>query len=173
MVSQPDGDARRFETSRLLIRRFTSDDWADFQVLATNYNACGGKYEGKWPESDEHARKSVEYIATDGKFFAACLRQTGQIIGFLALNGMDDNKQMDLGYIIHTDYQDGHHDREALETLISHIFAKLGASSIAVRWVPEWTQQFAVSKALGFTPVGNEEGQMQLTRQQWEQSRTE
>jgi hypothetical protein len=88
----------------------------------------------------------------------------------LVLNGMDSNAQMDLGYIVHTEFQDADHDREALEAIIGHIFMAEKASSIVVRWVPEWTEQFVVPKALGFTPVGNRKGEMQLTREQWEQS---
>ena len=171
MTSPTSPSAQHLESPRLLLRPFSLEDWAAFQALATDYNASGGRYEGKWPETEEHARKSVEYMATDSKFLAACLRQTGQLIGLLALNGMDDNKQMDLGYIIHTDYQDDSHDREALETLITYIFTKLAATSVVVRWVPEWTEQFAVPKALGFTVVGDKKGEMQLTKQQWTQRR--
>ncbi len=162
--------AQRIETPRLIIRRWAAEDWPAFQSLAIDYNATGGKHEGMWSASEADCRKSVEFMATDGKFFAVCLCDTGEMIGMLVLNGMDSSGEMDLGYIFHTRFQDAGHDREALEAMIAHIFTAKNASSIVVRWQPSWTQQFVAPKALGFEFVGDNKGEMRLTRNQWEQS---
>ncbi|MGQ9597258.1 MAG: GNAT family N-acetyltransferase [Thermoproteota archaeon] len=56
-------------------------------------------------------------------YFAICLKSEPTLIGLLAFNHIDENKQLELGYQIHSRYQDNDFDREALALLIlfSHI----------------------------------------------------
>jgi len=169
MTPQDDSASRCLQTARLLIRPYTSDDWRAHQDLAIDYNVSGGQYEGKWPTADEECRKAARALAGMPNYLAACLRDTGALVAMVALNGMDDDLQMDLGYIIHTRYQDGDLDRELLEAMVACIFAQEGARAVVVRWHPDWSAQFAVPTALGFEAVGDKRGEMVLTRQVWEQ----
>lgn len=162
---------RRLETRRLVIRPFTPGDWAGFQELAKDYNASkGGKYEGKWGESEEKCKGAVEHMSRQDKYFAVCLRDAEQLIGLLALNGMDADKQLDLGHIIHTTYQDNDHDREALVAMIRYVFGEKGALSIVARWRPEWSEQFSVFRSLGGEFTSDKKGEMVLTRETWAQA---
>ena len=165
---------RRLQTSRLVIRPFTPDDWAGFLELTKDYNASkGGKYEGKWGESEEQCREAVEHMSRQDKYFAVCLRATGELIGLLALNGMDADKQLDLGHVIHTRYQDGDHDKEALGAMVAHVFREKGALSIVARWRPEWAEQFRTLQALGGKFTDDKRGEMVLTKEDWNQAHGE
>ncbi len=170
MSQKTQGKTFTIETPRLRIRSFAVSDWSGFQALTEDYNASnGGTYEGKWPTSEEHCKNSVEFMSTCENYFAVCLQKTGQLIAMLVLNGMDCDGQMDLGYIVHTQYQDNDHDNEALSAVMHYLFREREVCSIVVRWVPEWTEQFRVPTLLGFASVTERPGEMVLTKQCWMQ----
>ena len=133
------GDSHtRIETRRLTIRRFQAPDWSGFRSLTNDYNASnGGIDEGQWPSSEEHCRKSVEFMGGSDRHFAVCLRESGRLIAMLVLNGVENGTQMDLGYIVDRRYQDCDHDREAMEAMVARLFGSKEITSVVVRWRSE------------------------------------
>ncbi|NMB24218.1 MAG: GNAT family N-acetyltransferase, partial [Firmicutes bacterium] len=115
------------QTERLILRRFTAEDWRDFQELGLDWQTAPGPAFDKWCTSEEACKESVSYMSKRDQYLAACLRENGKIVGLLAINGMDDQKQLDLGHVFLSTYQDNDHDKEALRTLIQHCFDMRGA----------------------------------------------
>lgn len=160
----------RFETERLLIRSFSGDDWRGLQRLAIDKETHNrDPHDPPWPTSDDECKGFAEYLAgmTD-KFFAVCLKKDQTLVGLLGFNSIDTDRQLDLGYQIHSEYQDNDHDREALESIIDLAFKGMGILSIETRTNSEWTEQLAPLKSFGFTPIKGDPGNLGITKAVWE-----
>ena len=160
------------ETKRLILRPFSMQDWPDMLELAIDWSHAPGPGFDKWPTAEEEIKSLTEYFSNDGRYFAVVLKVTKRVIGLLALNGIDDKQQMDLGHVILTQFQDNEHDREALEAMVNEIFKEEGVKSIVTRNAPEHTAQLAPLKALGFEPVSaKQKGELVLARAEWQSKR--
>ena len=160
------------ETKRLTIRPFTPDDWQGFQALAIDQaSSPAARYEPHTSPTDEEGCKgAVQHFADSGQFFAVILKDSQRIIGLLAFNGVDENKQLDLGHAVHTDFQDNDFDREALQAIIDFAFETMDIASVVTRNVaaPDWTEQIAPLKSLGLTPIAADKpGELAISRQDW------
>jgi RimJ/RimL family protein N-acetyltransferase len=157
------------ETKRFVLRRFSADDWRDFQALALDWKAQPGPAFDKWRVSDEACRESVEHMSTRDHYYAMCLRHSGRVIGLLGINGIDEGRQADLGHVVLSEYQDDDHDREALEAMVRHCFDVRGARSIITHNASEHAAQLAPLKSLGFGNASPDDpGELTLIKAQWE-----
>ena len=158
------------ETQRLIIRTFTPGDWEGVQALALDKESNKrDPHDPPWPTSDAECRGFAEHLAENNdRFFAVCLKRDDTPIGLLFLNHVDENKQLELGYQIHSEYQDNDLDREALESIIDFAFAHRNVQSIDTRTNSEWTEQIAPLKSFGFTPLEDDPGHLGITRADWE-----
>ncbi len=159
----------RIETRRLTLRPFAADDWRDFQELGIDWAAAPGPAFDKWPTSEEASRESVAFMSKEDKWFAMCLKDSGKVVGLLAINYVNEDGQADVGHVVLSKYQDNDHDREALEAIIQHCFDARGARSIITKNAPEHAAQLAPLKSLGFVNADPQKpGELLLTRAQWE-----
>jgi len=177
------------ETRRLVLRRFTEDDWPEFQKLAVNKESSeGGKYDHRWPTDEEGCKDTAGYFSRNEKFWAVCRKDAGRIIGLLALSRADEPGASEVGHIFHTDFVSGDHDTEALRAIMEHAFTSPDTQRIICNNAEEWTVQLAPLKKLGLKlkprPDGppkkisfqkDEEGNpiefvgctMEITREEW------
>lgn len=170
--SSKEGDVimKYLETKRFILRPFTAEDWSDLQELAVDWRSAPGPDFDKWGTTEEFSRGFAKHLSAQDKFFALCLRDTKKVIGLLGLNGIDKNKQLDLGHVIHSKYQDNDHDKEALEAIINYIFETKGASSVVTRNASTHTEQLAPLKSLGFKNINRDEkGELVITKVDWQQ----
>jgi len=161
---------RLIETKRLIIRHFTPADWQGVQALAVDKETYKrDPLDAPWPTSDDKCQGFAEHLAkmTD-RFFAVCLKRDQTLLGLLAFGSIDTNKQLDLGYQIHSKYQDNHHDREALESIIDFAFENKDILSIETRTNSEWTEQLAPLKSFGFIPIKGNPGNLGITKAVWD-----
>jgi ribosomal-protein-alanine N-acetyltransferase len=169
-LSQEGSNMHPIETKRLVLRPFTADDWQDFRELALDWKAAPGPAFDKWRTSEAACKELVKHMSTSDNYFAMCLRESGKVVGLLAINGIDENRQLDLGHVILSKYQDNDHDREALAALIQHCFNAGGAMSVVTRNAPDHAAQLAPLKSLGFTNTNmKEKGELVITEEAWEQ----
>ena len=160
---------QRIETRRLLLRPFTADDWRDFQELSLDWRAAPGLAFDKWPTSEDSSKKSVEYMSTRDKFFAMCLRESGKVVGLLVINGIDNEKRLNLGHVILSRYQDNDHDREAIEAFIQHCFDAEGVLSVITNNASDHAAQLAPLVSLGFINRNvKEKGERVITKEEWD-----
>ena len=158
------------ETKRLIIRYFTPADWRDIQALAIDKETHKrDPHDPPWPTSDDKCKGFAEHLAkmTD-KFFAVCLKRDQTLLGLLAFNSIDTNKQLELGYQMHSKYQDNDHDKETLESIMDFAFKNKDILSIETRTNSEWTEQLAPLKSLGFTAIEGDPGNLGITKAVWE-----
>jgi RimJ/RimL family protein N-acetyltransferase len=164
------GHMKSIETKRLLLRPFTADDWQDLQQVAIDWKAAPGPAFDKFPTEDEACRSFAQHLASRDNYLAMCLRASGKVVGLLAINGTDEEKQADLGHVILSKYQDDDHDREALQAMVQHCFDVKGIGSIITHNAPEHAAQVAPLKSLGFINTNPDDpGEFTLSKAQWEQ----
>ena len=159
---------RTIETERFVLRPFTKDDWRDFQELSVDWQAAPGPAFDKWPSTEEACRGSVEYMETSDKYLAMCLRESGKVVGLLALNEIEEGGRLDLGHVILLTYQDDDHDREALQALIQHCIDTEGVRSVITNNAGEHMEQLAPLRSLGFTSENpGDPGELVITAEEW------
>jgi RimJ/RimL family protein N-acetyltransferase len=96
------------------------------------------------------------------------LRSEEKIIGLICMNGIDQNVYMDMGHIIHSDYQNNEIDREALSMFIDYIFSATEAKAIITNNDPN-EKQNAPLYSLGFTDRNANKGQLKIEKTNWKQ----
>jgi len=163
------------ETERLALRAFAPDDWRDVHELAVDWSRAPGPEFDKWPTTQEGAKGLTEHFSKESKYFAICLRQTKKVVGLLALNGIDANKQLDLGHVILGKYQDNDHDREALRAMVDYVFKEKAALSIVTHNASQHAEQVAPLRSLGFKAMhkgtkgeDTNDGSLVIANAEWE-----
>jgi len=169
-LSNEEATMSEIETQRLIIRAFTPDDWQAVQALALDKESHKrDPHDPPWPTSDAECRGFAEYLAENSdRFLAVCLKSADTPIGLLSPNHVDENRQLELGYQIHSEYQDNDLDREALESIIDFAFAHGDIQSIDTRTNSEWAEQIAPLKSFGFAPLEDDPGHLGITKADWE-----
>ena len=154
------------ETKRLVIRPFARGDWEGVQALAIDKETLKrDSHDPPWPTSDDGCKGFAEYLAgMREQYFAVCLKSDQTLIGLLAFNSIDANKQLELGYQIHSAYQDNDHDNEALESIVDFSFSDRDVLSIETRTNSEWAEQIAPLRSFGFRPIRGDPGNLGITK---------
>lgn len=158
------------ETSRLVLRRFVIEDWADLQVLAMDWAEAPGPAFDKWPAGEEDVKGLAGHFAERPKFLAVCRKVDHSVVGLIGLNGIEAKTGMfDLGHVILSDCQDGDLDREALLVAVDHIFGAEDVTTIITHNEPTHEEQLRPLLSIGFMPKeGGERGTLMLDRIRWE-----
>ena len=196
-LNRPQGkgatDMDRFETDRLILRRFVHEDWPDVQKLAIDKESSeAAAWDHRWPTDEEGCKGATDFLARNN-YWAVCLKDGGRVIGFISYNGIDENKHLDLGHLFHTKFNSQDYDTEALRCMMDHAFTHLGVQSIHGDNAEEWTAQLAPLKELGMrlkepppelrgkkssfrknpdgTPIEFVGCRMEITREEWARRR--
>jgi len=142
-------DREPFRTARLLIRRFAQDDWAEIQNLAVDKESSEcGKYDHRWPTSEEGCKGMAGYLSERESYWAVCLKDGKSIIGLLSFS-VDENGCLGLGHVFHTDFVSADHDTEAIRCIMDHAFTDLDVQGVYCDNAEEWASQLAPLKKLG------------------------
>lgn len=121
------------ETERLLIRNFHSSDADALVEIITRYASSElAAYDQQWPTSPEEIKQVTNWFASGDRYLAVCLKATGCLIGFVALNpeGQADQHTVNLGYVFHFDYHGKGYASEACRTLLAYAFEYYQADRI-------------------------------------------
>lgn len=121
------------ETARLVLRNFIDDDWESLHEMITQYQASEyAAYDQQWPTSAEEIKGITNWFASGDEFLAVCLQDTGQFIGFVALNPDDraDGRQYSIGYVFNSQYQGRGYATEACQAILGHAFNQLQAQKL-------------------------------------------
>ena len=93
------------ETNRLIVRRFTDDDFQDFSnLICDKMKSKYSVYDEQFPTDNESIRGLLSFFKDSEAFWAIELKSTKKIVGFVSLNYIDEHTRK-LGYCIHTEYQ--------------------------------------------------------------------
>jgi RimJ/RimL family protein N-acetyltransferase len=154
----------RMESKRLVLRNLEQDDFNDFWELSKNWKEAPGPAFDKFPVSEKECRDCFEYSLKNPE--NSChiyLRDKKRIIGLICLNGIDENGYMDMGHIIHSDYQNNDIDKEALSMVVNHVLQTLDIKAIITNNDPN-IKQNAPLYSIGFTDRNNNGGELILKK---------
>ena len=157
-----------FESERLLIRNFRPDDWQALQAMIVAYQMSdAAKYEDSWPTSDEDMENIACWFAGGDAYLATCLKSTGELIGFVAIERRDvpDKRLHNLGYIFHPAHYGKGYATEACRAAMVHVFNDMGADGFLTGTKPDNEASVRLLNRLGFSDVGN--GEYTLSRETW------
>lgn len=158
----------KIETSRLIIRNFRADEWQELQDIIIRYQTTEyAKYDHKWPTSAEEIQDITAWFANGDNYLAVCLKPTGQLIGFIAINRREeqDGKVYNLGYIFHIDYQGKGYATESCQSSIGYVFGCLGADRILTGTHPDNIPSIRLLKKLGLKKI--KPGEFTISRKEW------
>lgn len=127
-----------FETERLVIRKFSLDDAADYFQLASNPIVTS---QTTWERHDQ-LEDSINYIQRvldkyqkmEAFHWAIVYKPTGSLIGRTGLIRMDtQHEKAELGYVISHNYWNQGIVTEATRKVIHYGFTELGLNRIEAR----------------------------------------
>ncbi len=141
-------------TCRLTIRRFVAAaDWEPLHAMILKYQASPyAVYDHKWPTSPEEIRKVAEWFAGGETYLAACLKDSGRFVGFIALNAdrAEPAPSLNLGYVFDEEFHGRGYAAEACRAAIARAFEDLGAAQMVSGTHPANTPSVRLLKRLGF-----------------------
>lgn len=118
------------KTSRLIIRNFIPDDWKDLQEIVIDKESSEyAIYDHQFPTSENEVKGITEWFANGDNFLAVYELSANKVIGYVALNGENDNEK-DLGYCFHSAYQGKGYATEACTALINYAFDNLNVEML-------------------------------------------
>ncbi len=156
------------ETGRLTLRNFRPDDWQDFQEVIVEYQAsAAAKYEDPWPTSAEDIKNITAWFASGDDYLAVCLKPTGKVIGFVAINRRPEQAAglYNLGYVFHPGYHGHGYATESCRAAMAYLFGPLAADGILTGTRPENEASVRLLKRLGLREVAP--GEFALWREEW------
>ncbi len=119
------------ETDRLVIRNFRPDDWEALHEMISQYQASeNALYDQQWPTTPDEIKGVAEWFAGGDGFLAVCLKDTGQFIGFVALNPEEKKGVYNIGYIFNANFHKQGYATEACHAMLDHAFNTLQAESV-------------------------------------------
>lgn len=138
------------ETTRLILRRFTPDDWQDLLEIARSKESSPYAYTDlPWPTKEEWAKGAAAYMAADHAMWAMARKEDGKVLCFINCNGMNEARLMDIGHVMNRAYAGQGYEEEALAALYQYIFETTDAVGITAAWALEDTVKTAPLLALG------------------------
>ncbi len=148
----------KLETKRLILRRFTPEDWQDLLEIARSKESSAYAYtDDTWPTDEGWAKGASEYMATDTHMWAMARKEDGKVICYINCNGMNDEKLMDIGHVMNMEYAGQGYEEEGLAVLYRNIFDTTDAVGIIAIWALEDTEKTAPLFALGMEVVEQNE----------------
>ena len=108
------------ETQRLIIRKFANSDLEDFiELIQDKMNSEYSIYDIQYPTDVETLKNVLDHFSKTEEYFAVENKKDKKVIGFVCLNFEDENTR-NLGYCIHTKYQNNHFASEAVKEIIKY-----------------------------------------------------
>jgi len=155
---------KNIETKRLVIRKFTKKNGKGLQEFAAYKESTEFEKFHQWPTDAKSCTNLAKHFSTLDSFKAVCRKDDGHCIGFVAFNGIDEDKCLDMGHGFTPQYSQNDEDIEALSAMIQYAFDTLDIEAVITRNEPEWDYQCAPIIKLGF--VKFDDG-MRMTRDMW------
>lgn len=118
------------ETERLILRRFTYDDWQDLYEYLSQDEVV--KYEPYDVYSEEACKQEAMRRSKDDAFYAVCLKEKSKVIGNIYFQQQEPKEFMtwEIGYVFNSLYHKKGYATEACKGILKHSFEQMGAHRI-------------------------------------------
>lgn len=122
-------DVMHIETPRLLLRRFTMEDFSALWDILGDPETMEHMASYTWEEAREFLRTFCVERTPPGAC-AAVLRESGRLIGYLLCNQIDEPGIYELGWIFNRQFWRQGYAFEAVSALMDDLFRKQGAHKV-------------------------------------------
>ena len=139
-------------TNRLLIRRFTVEDW--YSIHEYHSDPFVVQYETFSPFTKEQSYEAAEYYAQSPNFWALCLKGRGPLIGHIFLANCN-NYVWNLGFILNRKYHQQGYATEACFALLDYVFQQQEAHRIIAECQIKNIASYRLLERLGFQREGH------------------
>lgn len=140
------------QTERLLIRRFTPDDWQDLYAYLSQETVV--KYEPYEVFTEDLSKQEAIRRSGDNNFWAVCLKDCGKLIGNLYLSKQEFDT-WELGYVFNLDYHGKGYATEAARTVVNDIFKNHNARRVIAMCNPLNEPSWKLLERLGMRREGH------------------
>ena len=140
------------ETERLLIRKFSPDDWQDLYEYLSQDEVV--KYEPYEVFTEEASKEEAINRSNNEAFWAVCLKDTGKLIGNIYLSKQDFDT-WELGYVFNAIYHNRGYATEAARKLINWAFREQNAYRIIAMCNPLNESSWKLLEKLGMRREGH------------------
>lgn len=125
------------ETERLILRRFTSEDWKDLYEYLSKEEVV--KYEPYEVFNEDQCREEAEYRSSQEAFWAVCLKENNKLIGNVYFQEQEPKEFLtwEIGYVFNSEYQGKGYATEACKRVLKYGFYVLGAHRVIGMCNPE------------------------------------
>ena len=143
-----------FKTERLLIRPINLEDQK--AIFEYRSNKTTNQYQGWIPEYINDVvtfiKKSAKEINHPNTWFqfVIILKDHQKIIGDLGIHFLSDNKQVEIGCTLNTDFQNKGYATESLTSIIDYLFKDLKKHRITSSIDPDNTNSIKLVERIGF-----------------------
>lgn len=145
------------ETRRLLLRRWNDDDAALVAPIYAKPDVMRFLPGGVWSaERTAHlvARMRELDVEQGFGFYPVVLKSDGNVIGHCGLGRLEQTAEIELAYVLDSQYWGHGYATEAARALLAYAFSTLHISRIVAVAFPENVRSIGVMQACGMTPVG-------------------
>ncbi|MDR0326061.1 MAG: GNAT family N-acetyltransferase [Oscillospiraceae bacterium] len=140
------------ETERLLIRRFTTEDWQDlYEYLSQEETVRFEPYE---VFTKEACKQEAVRRSGDNAFWAVCLKDCGKLIGNIYLSKQEFDT-WELGYVFNQEYRGKGYATEAAARLLDDVFANQNARRVIAMCNPLNEPSWKLLERLGLRREGH------------------
>lgn len=140
------------ETERLIIRRFTPEDYIDLYEYLSNGEVV--KYEPYDIYTEEACKNEALQRANNQAFLAVCLKDSGKLIGNLYFQ-KDDFDTWELGYVFNNKYWGNGYATESAKKVIGYAITELNARRIVAMCNPKNTNSWHLLERLHMRREGH------------------
>lgn len=137
---------RELETPRLLLRKFTEDDYEDLFEYVSDPKVT--EYEPYKPMTEKETRDNLAWRCTTDEMIAVVLKENGKLIGNIYLGNRDFNSR-ELGYVFNQSYWGNGYAKEACQAVLADAFAT-GVHRIYAECDPLNTGSWKLLERIGF-----------------------
>lgn len=142
------------KTDRLIIRRFSCDDWEDLYEYLSLESVV--KYEPYDACSREECKEAAIRRSKNDAFWAVCLKENNKLVGNVYFEQQEpkDFLTWEIGYVFNPKYYGKGYATEACRRILKYGFEQLGAHRIIGMCNPENTPSWKLMERLSMRREG-------------------
>jgi len=143
------------ETERLILRRFSSEDWKDLHEYLSKEEVV--KYEPYGIFTEEECKKEAEYRSQQQCFWAVCLKENNKLIGnvYFAQQHPEEILTWTIGYVFNPVFQGRGYATEASREILRYGFEQLNARRIVAMCNPKNSASWKLLERLNMRREGH------------------
>lgn len=140
------------ETQRLMVRRFTPEDWKDLYEYLSDPKVVF--YEPYEVFTEDGCRSEAIRRSKDDAFWAVCLKENKKLIGNIYLSKQDFDT-WELGYVFNSSYQGKGYANESARAVVNYAIKQFNAWRIIAMCNPTNEKSWRLLERLNMRKEGH------------------